>query len=44
LAILELGAGQLEAVSALALAAGLVYSGVRCDIGGIPRAVMLRAR
>jgi len=41
-AIVELGAGQAEAVLALAAAEGLVSLGVRDDLGGIPRALTLR--
>jgi release factor glutamine methyltransferase len=43
-AVLELGAGQRAAVEALAAAAGLVPSGCREDLGGIPRAMVLRPR
>ncbi|PWS33954.1 peptide chain release factor N(5)-glutamine methyltransferase [Falsiroseomonas bella] len=42
-AVLELGAGQREAVEALATAAGLVPAGCREDLGGIPRALVLRS-
>lgn len=42
IAILELGAGQADAVSALADAAGLRPSGLRHDLAGIPRAIVLR--
>jgi release factor glutamine methyltransferase len=41
-AILELGVGQVEAVSALALAADLRCVGTRLDLNGIPRALILR--
>jgi release factor glutamine methyltransferase len=41
LAILELGAGQGAAVSALALAEGLVVAGLKPDLGGIGRALIL---
>jgi release factor glutamine methyltransferase len=41
-AVLELGAGQRAAVEALAKAAGLVPAGCREDLGGIPRALVLR--
>jgi release factor glutamine methyltransferase len=41
-AVLELGAGQRAAVEALAAAAGLVPAGCREDLGGIPRALVLR--
>lgn len=39
--VLELGAGQGAAVSALAAAAGLSVRGIRADLGGIPRAIIL---
>lgn len=42
LAVLELGQGQAEAVGALARAAGLGVLGCRNDLGGIPRALLLR--
>ena len=42
LAILELGAGQAEAVAALARAAGLVVGRPHRDLGGIERALPLR--
>jgi release factor glutamine methyltransferase len=41
LAILELGAGQGEAVSALAQAEGLAMRGLKPDLGGIGRALIL---
>ena len=44
LAVLELGLGQAAPVQALARAAGLVPSGLRQDLGGVPRALMLRNR
>jgi len=42
-AVLELGAGQRKAVEALARAVGLAPSGCRMDLGGIERALALRA-
>jgi release factor glutamine methyltransferase len=42
-AVLELGAGQRQAVEALARGAGLVPSACRIDLGGIERALVLRA-
>lgn len=42
-AVLELGAGQREAVEALARDAGLVPSVCRMDLGGVERALVLRA-
>jgi release factor glutamine methyltransferase len=42
-AVLELGAGQQAAVEALAKAAGLTPETCRADLGGIPRALVLRA-
>lgn len=39
---LEIGLGQLEAVTAAAAAAGFAVSGVRHDLAGIPRVVELR--
>lgn len=42
-AVLELGQGQRPAVEALARAAGLVPAGARHDLGGVERAVILRA-
>lgn len=42
IAILELGAGQAAAVAALAAAAGLVVGGIRHDLAGIARAMLLR--
>lgn len=43
LAVLELGAGQADPVSALAAEAGLALAGLRADLSGTPRALMLRA-
>jgi len=44
-AVLELGAGQEREVADLALAAGLQVDGpARADLGGIPRALVLRRR
>ena len=42
-AVLELGQGQQVAVEALAKAAGLTPEACRADLGGIPRALVLRA-
>jgi release factor glutamine methyltransferase len=42
-AVLELGAGQRQAVEALAQGAGMVPSACRIDLGGIERALVLRA-
>ena len=42
-AVLELGAGQRRAVEALARGAGLVPSACRMDLGGVERALVLRA-
>ncbi len=42
-AILEIGAGQADAVRRLGTAAGLDCSTVRADLGGTPRAVVLTA-
>jgi release factor glutamine methyltransferase len=42
-AVLELGAGQQAAVEALGLAAGLTPEACRADLGGVPRALVLRA-
>ena len=42
-AVLELGAGQRDAVEALARGAGLVPSACRTDLGGVERALVLRA-
>jgi release factor glutamine methyltransferase len=42
-AVLELGAGQQAAVEALAKAAGLTPEACLADLGGIPRALVLRA-
>jgi release factor glutamine methyltransferase len=41
-AVLELGAGQQAAVEALAKAAGLTPEACRADLGGVPRALVLR--
>jgi len=41
-AVLELGAGQRQAVERLAREAGLVPAGCRRDLGGIERALVLR--
>lgn len=41
LAVLELGEGQADAVSALARASGLTIRGLRADLGGVGRALML---
>ena len=41
LAVLELGEGQGKAVSALAMAQGLAIRGIRADLGGGPRALIL---
>lgn len=43
-AVLEIGQGQRPAVEALARAAGLVPVAARRDLGGIDRAVVLRAK
>ncbi|EFH12590.1 peptide chain release factor N(5)-glutamine methyltransferase [Teichococcus cervicalis] len=43
-AVLELGQGQAPAVSALAAAAGLASRGLRADLGGVERALVLAAR
>lgn len=40
-AVLELGAGQAQAVQALAAAAGLAVRGLRHDLAAIPRALVL---
>ena len=42
LAVLELGAGQREAVMSLAEARGLAEASCRDDLGGIPRALVLQ--
>ncbi|MFM7420918.1 MAG: N5-glutamine methyltransferase family protein, partial [Alphaproteobacteria bacterium] len=42
-AVLELGEGQQAAVEALARAAGLTLEACRADLGGVPRALVLRA-
>ena len=41
-AVLELGQGQQPAVEALMRAAGIHSTGCRADLGGIPRALVLR--
>jgi release factor glutamine methyltransferase len=41
-AVLEIGAGQAEAVSSFAAEVGLRVLEIRQDLGGIPRAVVLR--
>lgn len=41
-AVLELGAGQAADVAALAAASGLAVAQLRQDLGGIPRAIVLR--
>ena len=42
-AVLELGAGQRAAVEALGRAAGLTPEACSADLGGVPRALVLRA-
>ena len=42
-AVLELGQGQQAAVEALAKTAGLTPEACRADLGGVPRALVLRA-
>lgn len=42
-AVLELGVGQQAAVAALAKVAGLTPEACRADLGGVPRALVLRA-
>jgi release factor glutamine methyltransferase len=42
-AVLELGQGQQAAVEVLARAAGLMPEACRADLGGLPRALVLRA-
>ncbi|MCA3279877.1 MAG: peptide chain release factor N(5)-glutamine methyltransferase [Roseomonas sp.] len=42
-AVLELGAGQQAAVEALAHVEGLTPEACRADLGGVPRALVLRA-
>jgi release factor glutamine methyltransferase len=42
-AVLELGQGQQAAVEALGRAAGLTPEACRADLGGVPRALVLRA-
>jgi release factor glutamine methyltransferase len=41
IAVLELGVGQQAAVSAIALAAGLIVNDVKSDLAGCPRALVL---
>lgn len=41
LGVLEVGIGQADEVVALGLSAGLRAAGVRSDLGGVPRAVLL---
>ena len=41
-AIFELGIGQAEPVAALAVAAGFPPPALRCDLGGIARAIILK--
>jgi release factor glutamine methyltransferase len=43
-AILELGMGQAAEVSALAAAHGLASVALQADLGGIPRALVLRVQ
>jgi release factor glutamine methyltransferase len=43
LAVLELGFGQADDVTALARQQGLVVAGLRADLSSIPRALLLRA-
>ncbi len=40
--IVELGAGQAQAVTGLFTAAGLALSPPRVDLGGVPRALVAR--
>ncbi len=42
-AVFELGLGQAEPVTALAAAAGFARAGMRNDLGGVARALVLRA-
>ena len=42
LAIVEIGAGQLDEVRAIAAESGLVLVSARADLGGVPRAIALR--
>ncbi|MFQ3622658.1 MAG: methyltransferase domain-containing protein, partial [Acetobacteraceae bacterium] len=42
IAVVELGAGQSGAVRAIAAAAGLAVVEIRQDLGGVPRAMVLR--
>jgi release factor glutamine methyltransferase len=42
-AVLELGAGQADAVAELAARAGFTPPVLRCDLGGVARAMVLRA-
>ena len=44
IAVLELGFGQAEAVAALAEGVGLRIEEIRPDLGGIPRAMVLRSQ
>jgi release factor glutamine methyltransferase len=44
IAVLEIGAGQADAVSAIFESAGLQVADIRPDLGGIPRAVTIRRR
>jgi release factor glutamine methyltransferase len=41
-AVLELGAGQADAVGELAVSAGFLPPVLRCDLAGIARAMVLR--
>ncbi len=43
LAVMELGLGQAEAVTGLAQAAGLALRGLRADLSGTPRAILLES-
>lgn len=43
-AVLELGIGQAESVAALADSSGLRVRDIRADLGGIPRAMVLRSQ
>ena len=42
LAVLELGLGQADAAGQLATAQGLMVSGTGADLGGVPRALLIR--
>jgi release factor glutamine methyltransferase len=44
IAVLEIGAGQADAVSAIFESAGLQVADIRPDLGGIPRALTIRRR